>query len=199
MKKILSFAAAFAASVSLSLSAQAAVVMNVFESGGDVVITAKGSLDLSGLAAGPNSPTGAGVNPTFGFLLAGGGSGTNSYVMGDSLGAFGISGFTGASSGSGALFGIGTSGGANVVVDAGASTLVPYVVDSIARFAGETFASLGITANDTRIVNLSNQDMITVIFGAAPSEVPVPAALPLFLAGLAGLGFAKRRRAKATA
>lgn len=34
-------------------------------------------------------------------------------------------------------------------------------------------------------------------FGAPPPQVPLPAALPLFFAGLAGLGFASRRRRKA--
>lgn len=44
------------------------------------------------------------------------------------------------------------------------------------------------------LVGQANSNNFVVIDNLAFSEVPLPAALPLFIAGLAGLGFAGRRR-----
>jgi len=62
-------------------------------------------------------------------------------------------------------------------------------LSGLMTFAGATFASLGLTAG-SHVAYLPND---TVTF-QIPAAVPLPAAFPLLLAALGGLGFAARRR-----
>lgn len=59
-----------------------------------------------------------------------------------------------------------------------------------ALFAGDTvsFFVTGVAGQSGNLVTFVVETM-------SPSEVPLPAALPLFMAGIAGLGYARRRKA----
>lgn len=59
-----------------------------------------------------------------------------------------------------------------------------------AFFAGQTFASMGITP--LPVVTTFGNNTVNLSFQSA--VVPLPAALPLMLAGLGGLGLASRRK-----
>lgn len=56
------------------------------------------------------------------------------------------------------------------------------------------------TKRDDQNTPIGSSDLVAIIglnMGAPPPAIPLPAAAPLFFAGLAGLGFAGRRRRKA--
>jgi PEP-CTERM motif len=81
------------------------------------------------------------------------------------------------------------------------------LVESINPFSGGDFTiALGVAAAFLQAVGFNNIQFLTIAdyqitinVLRAPSEVPLPAALPLFLAGLGATGFLGRRKKRALA
>lgn len=86
-----------------------------------------------------------------------------------------------------------------VLTDAANSILATFTF----AVGGDSWSFFGFTSDEAEIRNLNlrgvsgttNYEGIdNLVLGTVPSAVPLPAALPLFLAALGGLGFAARRR-----
>lgn len=98
--------------------------------------------------------------------------------------------------------------GVQVLFDEGSGLQATTLYDLAACCASETSGFAGFIARGTfsEITFLYPDDQLTpgfdifsidnLAFAAAPSEVPLPAALPFFLAGLGGVGFLGRRQKK---
>ena len=171
---------------------QAAVVVNAFEDSGNVVFDANGSLDLDGLTFVGNTAGFAGslicANGcgAVSGIFATGPTGTQypdrySGITGVSPTFFGSSSVIFANFGSGDFFGVTGNSAYNVLL------LPPnYVsgasISSMATFENATFASLGLVSG-SYTYSLPND---TITLNIAPT--PLPAALPLFLTALAGMG-----------
>ncbi len=177
-----------------SAEAQAGVVMDISQVGGDVVATASGTLNLEGLSflAHDNGAENAFVFPTFGAVGVGPApSDTDEYGSGISGPAnFGTGIRTGASSGAGDAFVLNAFTG---------SLFVPrdYVSGSAlsgsATFAGATLASLGIAPGAYVYSWGSGANADTFTIDIAPT-VPEPSTWALMLVGFGGLCFAAYKR-----
>lgn len=177
-----------------STTANAIVVINLFEDGSDLALEASGSLDITGLvfqtSAGftdativqPNQPevlflgTGdlyTGLTPTFTF-----GTGSVTFELGTVIGD--IFGFE----------------GPKLVVPTGYAS--GDQISSSGRISGQSLVSIGAIVGIYNLV-LPSSDRIVLNVGQAPTSVPLPAALPLFAGGLGVLGFLGWRRKCAAA
>jgi hypothetical protein len=187
-----------AATAALALAAgqaQAAYVINAVESGGNVVMTGSGSLDLSATTPSVTSlALISSTNPSIAVVAIGTGLSDLYFVTLPGL-LFGPGASTLASSATGGFLGISAVSGL-LVVPAGYQSDTPLGT-STATFTGATFASLGMTPGSyvfswgDRTANTFDTFTLNII--ASPTGVPAPAALSLLGLGLAGLLLARRR------
>lgn len=166
-------------------SSQAAVIINAVETGGNVVITSSGTINLAGLQHFSNGSTSGGlVSPSTGYLITGY---TNAlirlYRFHTGPTSFGPGGVTHDTTSIGETFGLSNSAEwlylAQSVVDTG-------VVNSSSIYNGQTLASMGIT--EGTYVWTWSADSITF------NAIPEPGACGLLLAGAGIAGFMARRR-----
>jgi hypothetical protein len=183
-------------------SARADVLWLFGQTGGHVVGTLSGSLDLTGASpSGGGALVGAAIFPSGGTI-------TNSFGSLDNYRGFGPASFgsgtnTFAASVMGSVFGFdGDLSQTDIFLPSG--YMSGSALSGTITFANATFASLGITAGDY-VYSLLNDagvpvDTITVRF-VPPSEVPLPGALSFFATGLIGLGLLgwRRKRKQAAA
>lgn len=184
----------------VALPASAAIVVYSKEVGSTVQFTYSGTLDLTGLTGGTptatSDPFGAvgAHEPYFGHLNG------ESRIFYDGP----YSGVVGS-----VYDGTGNSYFFNSTDLFGDSFFFRNINFALAAdYAGETisggftmlaasFSSLNLVADATEVRTLTNGDTITWNVFADPAPVPLPAGALLLLTGLAGLGFAKKRRAAA--
>lgn len=187
--------AASAAAVLLPSSANAAVTINIVESGPDVIATATGNIspaafgtpnccDISAYAA----PNGAQI-----------GFNSSSSPYHGSLNLLPISGPS--SFGPGSFTGATSSSGADALLVAGNSNLLyvngTYVLGSplalTDTFAGQSLASMGFTPG-TYVYSLFDASGVPVDTVTVNIGVPEPATWAMMLLGFGAIGFAVRRR-----
>lgn len=198
-KKTAMAALAGALAAGTATSGNAAIIVTMVESGGDVVATGSGTANLTGLTL-FSSPTAVlfGKNASAGVLILGPGpsQGLASIYKGISGPAsFGATGTDLASSGLGDVMGVSFSGADDLLL-----LPVGYVsgtaLNSSLTFAGDTLASLGVTPG-IYVWNWgsgADADSFTLSIGNV-TAIPVPSALSLLAFPLAGLFFSRRRLA----
>ena len=182
-------AIACATALLVAAPARADLVITFSQVGPDVVATATGSLDLTGLTYDRTSLEGSYVIPNLPAVAVGPATNTSTdfytgVISGPS--SFGTGGVTFASSGTGDHISLSAS---EVGVSAG------YVSGSSlsgsSTFAGQTFASMGLTPGTYTYTLPGN----TIIVQVGPAAVPEPATTALFGLGVAGVfGVVRRRR-----
>jgi hypothetical protein len=180
--------------------ANAAVVIDIFQDGGDVVATGAGTLDLTGLTFLESAPVGGMgvVVPVDGVAIVGpdviadvydGANGPASF--GPGFATFG-SDYTGLAFGvAGSLFGLPV-----VVVPHDYVSGAPLLGSS--TFAGETIASLGLTPG-TYVYTWHGAPGIADSLTLNIGPVPEPATCAMIAMGFAGLGLASYRRSRTNA
>ena len=186
MLSIRNLALAGAAALGLCASAaQAAVTWTVEESGGDVVGTFAGSIDLIGATFVGGGDLASNLSPRRGLISTPGFY--DAYGATSVPGGFGL-GFVDLvpDGASGDAFGVWSDLGLVFVPDGYVSGAA--LAGSI-RFDGATFASLGLTEG-AYVFSLPG-DTVTVQIGA--TTVPLPAGLPLMLAGIGAFAWVRRR------
>jgi hypothetical protein len=184
---------------SLAGPADAAFVIDVYQSGSNVVATGSGSLDLTDLNLGGSAvDSSSAVRPDFGIISVGPtGSGLVDEYTGISYsgGVFGTGGSTLPSSGTGDLVGIKVHGGVLLAVPAG------YVsgtsLSDSSTYDNTTIAGLGMTPGTYTFTWGSSPDADSLTVNIGVASVPEPSSLVLAgTAALAGLAaWARRRRA----
>ena len=189
------------AAVALALcttSARADVTITIEQVGNDVVATASGSIDLTGLTelAGA-AETSAAIHPSHAFLALGSMAFTDQYSGITGPSSFGTGPFTSATTASGNTFWIsGETSGLNVPVGYVSGTQL----SATDTFQSQTITGLGLTpGTDTYTWGTGGPDhTLTVQIGPAATAVPEPSsALLAGFGALAGLGvWARRRRAR---
>lgn len=197
MRFTMKMAAAAIAAIAIPGAADAAVVVNVAQVGANVVATTTGTLNLTGLTlVGSSFSLSLGILPSISYVATG---------AADGVSVAGYSGLTGpASFGSGGSYVAATSGTGISFAINGSGFGAPYVFVPVgyasggalagtSTFANRTFASLGLTSGT--YVFRSAADTVTVNVGGA---VPEPATWAMMLAGVGAVGFAMRRRQKAS-
>ena len=120
--------------------ADAAAMIKITESGGNVIATGTGSLNTTGLTLLATSSSGAGVHSAASFLEISTGP-TDLYQSISGPASFGTAGYTSPSSGSGDRFGI-RFGVDSLAVPAGYVSGAPLAGTS--NFTGKTFTQLGL-------------------------------------------------------
>jgi PEP-CTERM motif len=177
-------------------------VIDIHEGVGDVVATASGSLDLTGLTLGsPGLITTPGfVSPADGVVSVGAGGGSfNEYVGISGPASFGTGSFTPGSSGSGGPVGVERSASPFPFL------IVPFGYVSGSPLSGSstfdgTIASLGLRPG-TYVYTwgsspslLAEDGSLTVVVGAG--AIPEPGTWAMMMLGFVGLGLASYRAAR---
>jgi hypothetical protein len=166
--------------------ADAAVVIDIFQSGDNVLATDTGSVDLTDLSYLFSGGTVPFVFPTSGVIALGEGLG-DEYVTVIGPASFGTGGFAAASSSSGGLFEVGLGGLAVPLGYVSGTSL-----SGSATFDGQTFASLGLTPGTYVYTWGSGPDADHATINI--ESVPEPSTWAMMLLGFAALGFLGYRR-----
>lgn len=191
----------------VSPAAKAGIILTMQEVGSDVVLTSAGTLgSVDGFYTGNTAVDefNAAMTPLTASLTVGTTSVTGNNVIryigvlsGPS--SFGPGTFTSLPTAStGTLFGI--LGAANeLAVDAQQALLGQDITAGTSTWSATTLAALGVTPGTytwtvSGVMLASGTDDTIVLNIVDPSDVPVPATLPLVGLGLAGLGLARRRK-----
>ncbi len=190
-----SFVIAAAALALMAGQAQAAYVINAVETGGDVVLTGSGSINLGATSFFASGGETSAVRPLVGSVVVGSGLASVFSVALSGPSSFGPQGSTIATFASGLPVGINLG-----LQRLGVPQLYGSGADlgtSTATFTGATFGSLGMTPG-TYVWSWGDAgrdtfDTFTLNIIAEPTGVPAPAALSLLGVGLAGLLAARRR------
>lgn len=171
----------------LPIALPAAVIVNLQEVGSDLVLSASGTLDTSGLTLGGNTSYNPYLYPQSGALVTGAG-GAASYFTGSTLtgGSFGSGGYTPASSGLGDLIYVSTA-----YIGVSSSYVSGAALSASNTYTGASIASLGLVEGSYTWTWSS--DSITLIIGS--SMIPEPSSYAL-LFGAATLGFCTLRRSR---
>ncbi len=179
--------------------AKASVLISFQETGGDVVATLSGSMDLTGETIDYTTSTftfGPLISPTAGFFRNS--LGTSQSIVGyysvvsNASYPYGSTSNIFATSSSGDFF---TLAGSNIFLSSGYG--FGSALNGSMTFVGATLSSLGLNLGDT-VYNVVTGDNIT-IRAVSVSPTPLPAALPLFAGGLGVIGLLVRRRKRKTA
>ncbi len=164
-------------------------VIDFTEVGGNVVVTASGEIDLTGLSYQYSTYAPTEIVPSEATVLIGTASGAVDVYTGISGPTpFGTGGTTAASSGSGGTFGIN-----DTVLDLPGGYVSGTSLSSSSTFDGATFASLGLTPG-TYVYTWGDPNTLTI---NVASGVPEPSTWAMLLLGFAGISFlAYRRKSK---
>jgi PEP-CTERM motif len=184
------WAAAFAASgvgiAAFGGRAEASIVINIYQSGGDVIASGGGSADLTDLTHIGSRPSYGGLDPSLGGFDVGADLFVDGYIFVTGPLTFGTGGYSVASSKTGDAFGetgqldvpVGYTSGATLL---GSST-----------FDGQTIKSLGLTPG-TYVYTWGSGDHADSL-SMNIEAVPEPSTWAMMLLGFAGLGFAGYRQ-----
>jgi len=179
------------------MAANAAVIINVTEVGGDVVFSTTGSLNLSGATYLGSTGYNAGFIPggSNWYIASGAGGIVDQYALTSFAGAFGTAGnfFSPPSSKSGDDFFIWGNLGFTPQVGVASGYISGSAINSFMAFNGATIAGFTMLLG-TYVYSLPN-DTITLNIGGGGVPVPEPGTLALLGLGLAGLGLSLRRKA----
>jgi hypothetical protein len=176
--------------------ADAAVIINIVQSGSDVVTSFSGSINMATLGViQTNVVNGVGFRSKTFFY----GGATNGYVTAyrgfsgpTSIGS--VTQFFAPTSTWGSQFAInGNYGGVGIFLDPNYVSNAALAGGSL--FAGKSLASLGLSVGE--FAYTSANDTITVRTSIAPSAVPEPATWAMFIGGFGIVGGALRRRSQA--
>ena len=178
-----------ASMAAVATAANATVTFNISQSGSNVVATASGSLNLTGLTDYESSTGGkAQMDPSLAFAEVGGGIeeidgyiGLSSYPA-----SFGPGGYLPSSSGSGDPFAV---YGAYAMVWLPAGYVSGNPISGTATWLNQSIASLGLTPG-TYTFAAPNDSVVVNIEGA----VPEPATWAMLLIGFGAIGLVLRRR-----
>lgn len=196
MRNLVAFVISAFALVICCGSAEAGVIIDVTQAGGNVVFSATGSLNLTGAtASGGYSSYGLGFIPggSNWYIAPGSGSSVDSYVLTSFAGPFGTSNsyFNTPNSSSGDSFFIWGDSGVVAQVGVPVGYVSGNLIDSGMVFDGATIADFTMISG-TYIYSLPN-DTITLNVGGV-SGVPEPGSFSLIGLGLAGFAAILRRK-----
>jgi hypothetical protein len=175
--------------------AQAAYIVTFSETGNDVTASGSGAIDLAGLTFITSGATLSEVAPTFATEATGAAGNVDEYLGVSGPFSFGPGVFTSATTGNGDLVGVQVlrDGDGFIFVPMGYASGAP--LRDTATYAGQSFATLGLTPG-VYLYNFgsgTDADTFTVEVGA---PVPELSTWAIMLIGFAGLGYAGYRRAR---
>jgi hypothetical protein len=164
----------------------AAVVIDIFQSGDNVIATDSGSVDLTDLTYDYSGSATGVVFPGIGAIIVGEGSG-DEYAGGTGPASFGTGGEAFASSNSGGIIGV-EAGSLAVPLGYVSGTLL----SGSSTYDGQTFATLGLTPGTYVYTWGSGPDADHATINI--ESVPEPSTWAMMLLGFAGLGFVGYRQ-----
>jgi hypothetical protein len=194
--KLLSGFGVLAAALWNTQPAEASVIMTIKQVGNNVVASGTGTINLTDLTDSGSFDVTAGIAPSQGVVLLGGGTSYDFWGGGGLSGpsSFGSGGVTLASSESGSYLAVG--GAFQFYILSGYTSGAP--ISGTATFDVATFASLGITPGVYSWTwgTGQNADSLTLFAGVEQSSVPEPTSAALMSVGLAAgaLLWARTRR-----
>lgn len=181
-------AALFAGAIPSATAADATVTVSITQSGPDVVATASGVLDLTGLSSAGGFNTGGIIDPHLAFVALGAFGTVDLYLGLSGPSQFGSGGSTTTLTSAGSTFGL---GGSNSTIFVPAGYVSGSPISSTTTFLAATLASLGLTPG--QYIYSTPNDSVIVNVSSATSGVPEPSTWAMMLMGLGALGLALRR------
>jgi PEP-CTERM motif len=175
--------------MALGGQAEASVVIDIYQSGGDVITTESGSVDLTDLTYNYSSPGQGGMTPSAGDIVIGGPANGDVYFSVSGPASFGTGGFASASSNSGDVFAIGLG---QLAVPSG--YVSGTALSGSSTYDGQTLVSLGLTPGKYVYTwgSRPDADSLTVDI----TSVPEPSTWAMMILGFAGLGLAGYRTSR---
>ena len=195
MKHAARAAILIAAVAGLPTAANATVTVNINQVGGDVVATASGSLDLTGLTAVGLFSLDKQVQGSDAYIGVGSAFSVDGYSGLSGPAAFGSGGAFDSSSSSGDGFGLNGSLFGSPYVFVPAAYVSGTAIMGTATWSGATLASLGLTPGQ---YIYTGDRLDSVIINIGPG-VPEPATWAMMVIGFGAIGFAMRRGKRAVA
>lgn len=181
-----------------ALPAQSAVVINVTESGGNLVFNTSGSLNLTGATflGGIGEADGFISGGSNWYIASGTAGSVDNYAMTTFDGPFGTNGsfFSSPTTSTGDSFFIWGNVGDTEQVGVNVGYISGSLFSSSMTFAGLTIAGTGLLTGIYQYAIPNDTITLNIV-----SAVPLPSALPLFVAALGGAGVLARRRKKKVA
>jgi hypothetical protein len=180
--------AAALAGAAIPAAANAAVTVNITQSGADVVATATGTLDLTGLTSQGSFFLSEFIRPDVGYVGLGADGSVSGYSGFTGPTNFGPADITDSSSRSGTSFALNSSSFGSPYVFVPIGYVSGSAISGTATWLGTTIGALG--ANPGTYVYTSAHDTVTIIIGS----VPEPSTWAMMLIGFGAIGFAMRRK-----
>jgi hypothetical protein len=159
-------------------AAQGAFIMNVVQSGANVVATGSGSINTTALTNAGTGGAQPGVFPTNGNISVGTAAGVNVWTSVTGPSSFGSGPFVAASSGTGTLIQLSLAAGG---LDLAQTYVSGTVTSGTATWNGTTIAALGLTPGTYTYTWGSgvNADSFTLNIASSPSPTPAPSSVYL--------------------
>src|SRR4051794_24185459 len=187
----LTLVAAFAVIPSV---ANATVTVDVAQTGPNVVATATGSLNLTGLTNMGTFGLSEFVNPSIAYIGLGAGGSVTGYAGLTGPASFGPGGTTASSSFAGTSFALNGASFVSPFVFVPVGYVSGSAISGTATWLSQTIASLGLTPG--QYTYAGNNDSVVINIGAV-SQAPEPSTWAMMLLGFGAIGLAFRRRGTA--
>lgn len=174
-------------------AANAAVVVNITQSAGNVLVNSTGSINLTGLTGTGNYLLSQGISPSAGYVSGGTAGNVAGYSGFAGPSVIGTGGYVDATTSTGTMFAFNANSFGNALVFVPLGYVSGSAIAASQTYAKATFASLGLTTGS--YVYRSAADTVTINVGAM-SAVPELATWAMMILGMGAVGTAMRRQVR---
>ena len=193
LKSVARILAGAAALALAPAAANAAVVVNITQAAGNVLVDTSGSIDLTGLTSQGTYSLDLGLSPKIGYVSGGTGGDVTAYSGFAGPTSIGTGSYLDATTSTGTMFAFNAASFGNPLVFLPQNYTTGAAIAASQSYANATLASLGLTAGS--YLFKSAADTVTINVGQA-GAVPELASWAMMILGMGAVGAAMRRQVR---